>query len=170
MCLQNIHCWFGVKWYISTFGTKSFQSAWSVFSRYFNILNLVFSSGPCSPTRETVMISAWQKREVSNCTHVVIKFLSSQCDIIKCVQEFHRQHTATALEYQHKGNASLCFLNPSFVRGKNVPSYTTNHSNHLTFPQCLCIRWRTGGAGWGTEQWESDVRFLPGPGSKFWPA
>lgn len=62
------------------------------------------------------------------------------------------------------------FSTHHFVRGKNVPCYTTDHSNHLTSPQCLCIRWRTGGAGWGAEQWESDVRFLPGPGSKFRPA
>lgn len=78
---------------------------------------------------------------------------------------------AAALEYQHKRFACLCLLTPSFVTGgKNAHSYTTDRSNHLTFPQCLCIRWRTGGAGWGVEQWKSDVCFLPGPGSKFWSA
>ncbi len=87
-------------------------------SWYFNILNPVFSTGPCSPMRATVMISAWQKRGVSDWVDVVIKFLWSQCDIIKCVQEFHCQHTAAVLEYQHKGTARLCLLTPSFVRGK----------------------------------------------------
>lgn len=87
-----------------------------LFSWYFTILNLVFSTGPCSPMRETVMISAWQKKGVSR--YIVIKFLWSQHDIIKCVQEFHCQHTAAALEYLHKRIACLCFPTPSFVKGK----------------------------------------------------
>lgn len=107
-----------VKWCTSTSGTSSTIGTCDLFSWYFNILNLVFSTGPCSPMRETVMISAWQKREVSDWVYIVITFLWSQHSIIKCVQEFHCQHTASVLEYRHKRIACLCFLAPSSVRGK----------------------------------------------------
>lgn len=83
-------------------------------SLYFNTLNLVFFIGPCSPTRETAMISALQEKEVSG----YCLFLWSQHDIIKSAQEFHCQHVAAALEYQHKRIVRLCFLTPSFVKGK----------------------------------------------------
>ncbi len=83
-------------------------------SWYSNILNLVFFIGPCSPMRETVMISAWQKKGVRR----RFLFLWSQQDIIKSVQEFRCQHTAAALKYQHKRTVCLCFLSPSFVKGK----------------------------------------------------
>lgn len=36
------------------------------------MFNVVYPTGPCSPMRETVMISAWQIKEVSNWVNIII--------------------------------------------------------------------------------------------------
>lgn len=83
-------------------------------------------------------------------------FLSSQCDIIKCVQEFHRQHTATALEYQHKGNACLCFLNPSFCKGKKCPQLHNRPQQPFDFTTMFMYQmedWRSWLRSWTVGKW-----------------
>lgn len=136
---------------------------------YFNILNLLFSTGPCSPMRETVMIFAWQKKEVSRYYSFLFFFMIAT--------RYYQMRAGISLSAAYSCSTGTSaqrdcvplLSHPIICRGKNVSRYTTDHSNS-TFPQCLCFRWRTGGVGWGTEQWKSDVCFLQGPGSQFWSA
>lgn len=138
-----------------------------LFGWYFIILNLVFSTGPCSPMRETVMISAWQKKGVSRYCYQVFMISTRYYQMCAGIS-LSAYSCSTGISAQK--DCMPLLSHPIICKGKNIQSCTTDHSNHLTFPQYLCFRWRTGRVGWGVEQWKSDVCFLPGPGSKFWSA
>lgn len=115
-----------------------------LFSWYFIILNLVFPTGPCSPMRGTVMISAWQKKGVSRHCYQVLMISTRYYQMCAGIS-LSAYSCSTGISTQR--DCMPLLSHPIICKGKNIHSYTTDHINHLTFPQYLFIRWRTGGVG-----------------------
>lgn len=160
-CLKSVYktaiVWFSVKWRTSPSGTNSFSVCLcDLFSWYFNILNLVFSTGPCSPMRETVMISAWQKRGVSDWVDVVIKFLWSQRDMIKCVQEFHCQHHGCSAGISAQKDCSPLLTHPIICKGEKCPQLHNQPQQPFDFSTMFMYQmedWRSWLRSWTVEKW-----------------
>lgn len=127
----------------------------------------VFSTGPCSPMRETAMTFALQKKGVSwHCCQVFMLLMPrnyQMCKGISLSAYSRRAGVNTQSVACHAPDPSIC-------KGRKPTVTQLTTATIWCFSQTSSARWRTGGVGGGAEQRKSHVCILPSAGSKLWSA